>query len=1174
MYLCTSKFFKSPGREKCLFVHERIDFYGDGRCEPYSWRMIRKLVWVCLFLTTFVALKSQVYDDFSDGNLNENPTWLGDTSLFTITSSSAIPPEMKPALRLNGDEGDTASIVLPNTMEGALEWQFWTKLSFNTSANNYLKVFLISTQADLEQDLSGYFLQVGGADDSIHLFRQDGNEQTLLWTASTLSSGNSTNVFRFRITRNADSEWNIFADTQGGYDWVWYGSFVEQDNFQNQYFGVSCRYTSSNSTKFYFDDFVVKEYVEDNIPPLLTGITALNKQELLLTFDEALNTASATALSHYHCDQDVGNPEQAIYNDVNHSVSLTFSTYFQENFTYHLSVDSIADVSGNMMQEVVFPFTWEPSPAPRPGELVVNEIMADVNPAPNAVPAKDYLELYNTSAGSIQLEGCQIRLKNNGNWISFPALTLPADTFLIVCKTADTGDFSPYGMVLGLPGFSLNNEARITFRNPAGDILGLIDYQKSWYHDADKENGGWSLEMIDSSKPCYGADNWNASFDEAGGSPGHANSVAANHFQAPEITSVNVTASNILTLHFNHQMDIEGMQNAAAYQVAPDPVLTEINVLDDRATAQLIYGQAFSPDTSYMLTITDTIQDCAGAFIPLDTPFEILVPEEAEPYDIVFSEIMPDPTPAIGLPGYEYVELYNRSDKIILLQNWKLSIGDTQKEITELMLKAHEYLILCSEEANTFFQWLGKTYFFDSFSLPNSGKTLSLLNADGEIIHEITYSDQWYDEDKQDGGWSLEMINPDLVCFGKSNWGTSIAEAGGTPGSRNSIFSDMPIPTRISSVEIMNPQQMNVSLNQAFKKEDLEDIFNYAVSPEMGVPLEAVSDSPFEVMLDFGNEFKPQTLYRLTVAGNMHNCAGDTVEVQDRISSGLPENIEKGDVLINEVLFNPWSGGTDFVEIFNNSPKFLETNRLQLGTVKENDFTENDTTYFDITGKSSLLFPGHYYVLTKQPSLIKKQYYTPDTANFIAMKSFPAYNNDAGTVILKDEEGGIFDLFRYSEDMHFPLLNSNEGVSLERTSVDLPTDDKDNWHSAAETVGFATPGYQNSQFIAPQTADIPVTTYPEIFSPDNDGYNDILEISYTFDEPDYVGNIIIYDIHGRFVRFLKKNVLLSTKGVLFWDGLMENKELAPQGIYLIFFQVFDLQKKVRTYKIPVVLAYK
>jgi hypothetical protein len=118
---------------------------------------------------------SQVYDNFSDGNFTVNPVWTGDTSQFQITSSSAVPPEMKPALQLNSEGSDTSFLVVANTMMNNTEWQFWIKLSFNTSANNFARVYLVSDQQNLEGNLNGYFVEIGGAEDSIAFCRQTGS---------------------------------------------------------------------------------------------------------------------------------------------------------------------------------------------------------------------------------------------------------------------------------------------------------------------------------------------------------------------------------------------------------------------------------------------------------------------------------------------------------------------------------------------------------------------------------------------------------------------------------------------------------------------------------------------------------------------------------------------------------------------------------------------------------------------------------------------------------------------------------------------------------------------------------------------------------------------------------------------------------------------------------------
>ena len=262
----------------------------------------------------------------------------------------------------------------------------------------------------------------------------------------------------------------------------------------------------------------------------------------------------------------------------------------------------------------------------------------------------------------------------------------------------------------------------------------------------------------------------------------------------------------------------------------------------------------------------------------------------------------------------------------------------------------------------------------------------------------------------------------------------------------------------------------------------------------------------------------------------------------------------------------------DFVEIVNISEKIINPGDLKLGSIDENQFEPNDTIYKYISEEWGLLLPEDYLVLTKDPDKVKSQYFTENPDGFIRMSSFPSYSNDEGSVILADTYNNLVDAFDYSEDMQFPLLNSVEGVTLERINFNRPTYDETNWHSASETVGYATPAYQNSQYSENGETENPVSVEPEIFSPDNDGYNDVLNIIYKFDIPGNTANITIYDSQGRHTRMLLQNTLLGTEGSFSWDGLTDDNQKAVVGIYIVFFEVFDLNGNVNRYKKTAVLG--
>ncbi len=279
-------------------------------------------------------------------------------------------------------------------------------------------------------------------------------------------------------------------------------------------------------------------------------------------------------------------------------------------------------------------------------------------------------------------------------------------------------------------------------------------------------------------------------------------------------------------------------------------------------------------------------------------------------------------------------------------------------------------------------------------------------------------------------------------------------------------------------------------------------------------------------------------------------------------------------MVINEVLFNPVDDGVDFVEIYNRSGKIIDISDLMLGTVEINQIEPNDTVLKSVSDENALLLSNEYFVITPDPEKVMAQYFTTNPAGFTRMNSFPAFNNDEGSIILAGSDGSVIDAFTYSEDMHYPLLNSVDGVSLERLNYDRPASDPTNWHSASEDCGFATPAYKNSQYTESSETNDEITIDPEIFSPDNDGFDDVANILYKFDSPGYSCSISVYDAQGRLVHQLVSNELLGTEGVFSWDGRTGAGQKAGIGIYIIYFEAFDLNGKIKKYKKAVVLGGK
>ncbi len=372
-----------------------------------------------------------------------------------------------------------------------------------------------------------------------------------------------------------------------------------------------------------------------------------------------------------------------------------------------------------------------------------------------------------------------------------------------------------------------------------------------------------------------------------------------------------------------------------------------------------------------------------------------------------------------------------------------------------------------------------------------------------------------------------------------------------------------------NNLTIINKNMIMIKFSEQILQTTAENINNYSVDNSIGMPLQAkvsTTDSS-TVLLTFTQDFPLAKELEISISSLSDINLNIMEPTKMKFTYYIAQN---SDIVINEILFNPTSGGTDFVEIYNRSDYEIDLKTLYIAKRNDDGYTESSKPFSE---ESLIISPASYYCFTENKEITTTDYLSENEDAIIEIKDLPSYSDDEGTVVILLNDSIVIDEFSYTDDMHFALLDEDDGVSLERINYNNPTQDENNWHSAASDVGFATPGYENSQFNKnPNASNENITIEPEIFSPDNDGIDDFASIFYNFDNSGNVANVIIYDSKGRQIRRLANNKLLGTSGVINWDGLYENNQKAQSGIYIVYFEVFDLSGNVNIFKKPVVLA--
>ena len=645
----------------------------------------------------------------------------------------------------------------------------------------------------------------------------------------------------------------------------------------------------------------------------------------------------------------------------------------------------------------------------------------------------------------------------------------------------------------------------------------------------------------------------------------------------PVLLSAQAIDANTVEVSFDEALDAVSALDPVHYMITGTGQPASVSFAGAQAVRLSLSGPL---NTGNYNLETNQIADTSGNVSGLQTTgFQFVSVQAAAEFDILINEIMADPSPPAGLPDAEWLELYNRSDKIVDLSTIRLSDGGTPQALPSYLLYPDSFVVLSSAGAAIALTGVAPNLMAVSGfpSLNNDGDPLSLTDAGGTVIDQVTYSANWHTvAGKKEGGWSLERINPATPCLGAENWQSCPVLPGGTPGRINASWSATPDTEgpRLLAVFPESNLSLRVVFAEGLDKNTAGNTSSYQITPSRVIAAAQILPADRrEVKLTLADPLQSGIVYAVSATATLTDCSGNQASGMDTVYIGLPEIPQPRDIVINEILFNPATGGSDYIELYNRSNKIFSWTEFSMANLSDGADVEAIT-------HSRLFFPGEYAVFTSNPADIGTRFSNVHADRLFEL-ALPGLPDDAGNITLFWSKAGAMitvDSFDYLDDFHNALLSSAErdGVALERIRPENDTNNPSNWTSAARSQlgGAGTPTLPNSQHppAGNLSGDDLIQLIPARLSPDDDGFEDFLDIRYALPSAGYAATMTIFDSEGIPIRRLLRQELVGATGALRWDGDMDDGVRARPGIYILFLEIFTPEGQVQRVKKPFALV--
>ncbi|MEL7835224.1 lamin tail domain-containing protein [Fodinibius sp. Rm-B-1B1-1] len=899
------------------------------------------------------------------------------------------------------------------------------------------------------------------------------------------------------------------------------------------------------------------EIAPDYTPPELIDLNIISTQTLQLVFDERLGQSG---------NYNITNNSTSINQTTADTVELSLGSALQDAQHYTLSIEGATDIFGNTITSIDTSFTfYNPSPVDS-GDVAINEFMYDP-PSGNT----EYIELYNHSDKSLDLHDWTLsdNRETFEGTISNSQFILPPDSFVVIAPDNTIETEYPDIALIAMNSFpALNNGGdQIIIRDQNGSLLDSLQYNSNW--------GGNEIAIERRTIDVLGTyqSNWGDAPNGVG-TPGTQNEIAKDN-TAPSFDDVIAVDNNKIELTFSENITVESATNTQNYQLSPSIDIQLISV--ERTTVTLFLEQPLTDGEMYKVTVSN-LSDIFGNSLSTSTrTFEYLQIDEAQTGQIVINEILYDP--GSGNKA-DFIELYNTSDKNFDLTNW--TVGDYSTKMTiekTVQLEAGQYLVLTGNQ--NFATDIPDAVTISGFPALNNNMPddVYIKNASGITIDSLHYHQHW---GGNLGGTSLERKDPLAASNDPSNWQTSNSESGTSAGTQNTIFKkDTDGPEIIFSKTIPDGT-FEVHFNEFIQLTDELAFYNGG---------QQLSVSAYD-STNANRIILKKSPAKTTNTDNIKIRAENLQDVKGNITSAVDipvaQPIQNGDLVINEIMFNPLSDSDDnlpdqseYIELRNTQDYAISLEGLFLHD--EPDENGNTRNIQPVSSTAKWVLPQEHVLVhadeaTDFEESLTATFFELDSPNLQSImradRSSLSLASSGDAIYIADSIGTTIDSVFYDESWHNPNIIDTRGITLERISPNGPSNDDSNWGSSITDKG-GTPNSKNS--IYQENTDITEGTglsfEPNPFSPDDDGYEDNLFINYKLDQQDYLMKVRIYDRYGRYVRTLADGEQAGFEGQLIWDGRKDDNSRNRIGIYIVIFEAYDSASgSDKTFKETVVLA--